>query len=75
MKLKPIANNMTELQFKGASILFSYETPVAGYDERGAFRTREHYSTTTSRHINKYLGGADVGRKVTQDFINELVEM
>ena len=73
MKLKTIASNMTELEVNGASILFSYETPVAGWDSNGAFRTKDYYSTTTSRHINKYLGGKDIGREVTQRFINELV--
>ncbi len=73
MKIKAIASNMTELKTNGVSVLFSYETPVAGWDGNGAFRTKEYYSTTTSRHINKYLGGKDVGREVTQIFINDLV--
>jgi len=42
--------------------LFSYDTPVAGWDDKGAFRTLEHYSATTTKHINKYLGGKDIGR-------------
>ncbi len=73
MKLKSIGSNMTELNYNSNSILFSYETPVAGFDNKGAFRTSEHYSPTTSKHINKYLGGSDVGRKVSQDYINSLV--
>ena len=73
MKLKTIASNMTELNFNGVSIMFSYDTPVAGWDNQGAFKTSEHYSTTTSKHINKYLGGSDVGRKVTQDYIDNLL--
>jgi hypothetical protein len=72
MKLKPIGSNMTELNINGISILFSYETPVAGYDSNGAFRTNEHYSSTTTRHINKYLGKG-TGRLVSQEFINNLV--
>ena len=44
MKLKQIGSNMTELTVNGTSILFSYETPVAGYDSQGAFRTDQHYS-------------------------------
>ena len=74
MKLKNIGSNMTELQIKGVSVLFSYETPVAGWDDQGAFRTDTHYSPTTSKHINKYLGGKDIGRVVTQNTINKLVE-
>ena len=74
MKLKPVASNMTELTFNnGVTILFSYKTPVAGYDNDGSFRTDEHYSSTTTRHINKYLGGKGIGRKVTQNYINSLV--
>lgn len=72
MQLKNVGHNMTELKVNNVSILFSYETPVAGHDEQGAFRTDKYYSVTTSRHINKYLGGKDIGREVTQDFINEV---
>lgn len=75
MKLKAIGSNMTELTYgNGISILFSYSTPVAGWDDKGAFRTSTHYSTTTTRHINKYLSGKDIGRKVDQDYINSIVE-
>tara|TARA_R100001443_G_scaffold45051_2_gene58059 strand:+ start:9396 stop:9623 length:228 start_codon:yes stop_codon:yes gene_type:complete len=74
MKLKPVASNMTELTFNnGITVLFSYKTPVAGYDNNGAFRTDRLYSTTTTRHINKYLGGKGIGRKVTQNYIDSLV--
>jgi len=69
LKLKPIASNMTELTVGDTTILFSYQTPVAGWDSLGAFRTSTHYSKTTSRHINKYLGGKDIGREVDQRFI------
>jgi len=72
MKLKNIGSNMTELNFNGISVLFSYETPVAGWDDKGAFRTDTNYSRTTSKHINKYLGGSDIGRKVSQEYITDL---
>ena len=72
MKLKQIGSNMTELTVNGTSILFSYETPVAGYDSQGAFRTDQHYSSTTTKHINKYLGGKGVGRILSQELINQL---
>ena len=64
---------MNELIVNGVSILFSYETPVAGWDNEGAFRTEEKYSATTTKHVNKYLGGKDIGRKVSQEYINSLV--
>ena len=73
MKLKNIGSNMTEIEVNGKSIMFSYETPVAGYCEQGAFRTDEKFSVTTSKQINKYLGGKDVGRVVPQAWIESLV--
>lgn len=73
LELKPIASNMTELTVGDITILFSYQTPVAGWDSKGAFRTSQHYSATTTRHISKYLGGKDIGRKVEQDYIDALV--
>ncbi len=74
MQVQPIGSNMTELTLKnGTSILFSYKTPVAGWDDKGSFRTDKKFSVTTSKHINKYLGGKDIGRTVSQSFINDLV--
>ena len=64
---------MTEVNVNGKSVLFSYETPVAGWCEQGAFRTEDKFSMTTSKHINKYLGGKDVGRSVPQAWIESLV--
>ena len=42
LRLKQIGSNKTELTYRteageDITILFSYETPVAGYDEHGAF--------------------------------------
>lgn len=74
MKINQIASNMTELKTHCATVLFSYQTPVAGYDAQGPFRTDCKYSVTTTKHINKYLGGATVGREVSQEFINELCQ-
>jgi hypothetical protein len=73
MKIKQIASNMTEATVNNITLLYSYETPVAGYDEHGAFRTDEKFSVTTSKHINKYLGGADVGRVIPQVDIEGMV--
>ena len=76
MKLRQIASNMTELAVDSASILFSYETPVAGWDDVGAFESETKYSVTTSKHISKYFGGKErrqqVARKVPQSFIDSL---
>ena len=75
MKLRKVKSNVTELTIGDTTIMFSYQTPVAGYDDRGAFRTDQYYSVTTSRQINQYLGGKDIGRTVSQDYINSLVEV
>ena len=75
MKLRQVRSNVTELTIGETTIMFSYQTPVAGYDGQGAFRTGQHYSVTTSRQINQYLGGKEVGRTVSQDYINSLVEV
>ena len=75
MKLRQVKSNVTELTIGDTTIMFSYQTPVAGYDDQGAFRTDEYYSVTTTRQINQYLGGKDVGRTVPQDYINSLVEV
>lgn len=75
MKLRQVKSNVTELTIGGTTIMFSYQTPVAGYDDQGAFRTDQRYSVTTTRQINQYLGGKDIGRTVSQDYINSLVEV
>tara|TARA_R110002124_G_scaffold244816_1_gene409914 strand:- start:284 stop:508 length:225 start_codon:yes stop_codon:yes gene_type:complete len=71
MKIKTIGSNMKELETGKVSIMFSYETPVAGWDDEGAFKTATHYSATTTRHINKYLDGAPA-RSVEQSYINSI---
>ena len=87
MELKSFAHNRTLLTFDdGTEVFFSYETPVAGYsNELGYVRTKAWYSSTTTRHINKYFNdvwgksnlvgfdpNADV-KTVDQDVINKLV--
>ena len=65
---------MTLLQVRDQiEVFFSYGTPVAGFDTLGAFKTDTKFSKTTTKHINKYLGGKDVGRRVPQQFINDLI--
>jgi phenylalanine-4-hydroxylase len=74
MNIKPIGSNMTELQVNGHRILFSYETPVAAWDNdsRDWVRTDKFWSVTTSRHINKWLDGVEA-LEVPQNEIDELV--
>ena len=78
MKLHSFATNRTLLTFdNGTEVFFSYETPVAGYSNNlGYVKTKSWYSSTTTRHINKYLGDkllGDTVSEVDQSVINKLV--
>ena len=55
LKLKPIASNMTEIVLpNGTQVLFSYQTPVASWENGQFYKTDKFWSKTTSRHINKW---------------------
>ena len=58
MTINKIAANVIELCFKnGNTILLSYNTPVAAFlSGKGYVKTEEFHSTTTSKHINKWIG-------------------
>jgi len=64
MIVHTIASNMIEVETDAYRILISYKTPVAYYDRNAGYaggvyyRTEKKWSTTTTRHINKWLGGA-----------------
>tara|TARA_R100000742_G_C4260822_1_gene78619 strand:+ start:628 stop:879 length:252 start_codon:yes stop_codon:yes gene_type:complete len=79
MKLQSLAQNRTVLIFNNGTteIFFSYETPVAGYsDKLGYIKTDQWYSSTTTRHINKYLGDLKhsvVSQSVIDDLLKEQV--
>ena len=75
MLLTPIASNMTEVETSEARILFSYRTPVAAFVfGEGFVRTDKYWSVTTSRHINKWIGGKDVTtEEVAQTYLDNLV--
>ncbi len=74
MKLQSFAVNRSLLTFDdGTEIYFSYETPVAGYSNKlGYVKTNQWYSSTTTRHINKYLDD-NFALNVEQDTINNLI--
>ena len=74
MKLTPIAANQTEVSINdGTQIFFSYKTPVAAYlPEKGYVRTEKFWSVTTSRHINKWLGGVNNVSEISQDILDNL---
>tara|TARA_B100001057_G_C22535714_1_gene827563 strand:- start:284 stop:544 length:261 start_codon:yes stop_codon:yes gene_type:complete len=75
MILRQQGSNQTELSLNnGDSIFFSYETPVAGYAKGfGYFKTSTWYSSTTTRHINKYFKHIDKAniKEVPDSFIVE----
>ena len=75
MNLTPIAANQTVLSFtNGAQVFFSYKTPVAAYcPSKGYIRTATWYSSTTTRHINKWLDGVTRVTEVPQTVLQELV--
>ena len=87
MQLKSFAANRTLLSFDdGTEIFFSYETPVAGYSNTlGYVKTNQWYSSTTTRHINRYFNDVwkntpwvgfdpdDDVSTVDQDVINNLI--
>ena len=79
MKLHSYATNRTVLIFNGGTteVFFSYETPVAGYsDKLGYVKTDKWYSSTTTRHINKYIDGKNhtvVSQSVIDDLLKEQV--
>ena len=74
MQLTPIAANRTQLNLNdGTEVFFSYKTPVAAklpnYDY---IRTATKWSSTTTRHINKWLDGV-TAQTVDQSLLNDLV--
>ena len=73
MNIKKVGSNMTELKLEnGTTVLFSYESPVAAGTIDGWFKTEQHYSQTTSKHITKWLEGIKPQVK-PQSFFNNLV--
>ena len=76
MKLQSIAHNRTLLIFNNGitEVFFSYETPVAGYSNKlGYVKTKSWYSSTTTRHVNKYIDGKP-HKEVEQSVINDLLK-
>jgi hypothetical protein len=59
MKLNNLGVNQVEItKSDGTVVFFSYNTPVAAFVPGvGYIRTEKHWSSTTSKHINKWLDG------------------
>ena len=74
MKVKNSGSNQTEVSTEKAKILVSYSTPVAACmnDGSGFIRTSKKWSVTTSRHINKWLEGANA-KEVDQSVLYSLL--
>jgi len=72
MNIKQLGSNQTELEIKGARVLFSYSTPVACESVGKRYRTEKKWSQTTSRHINAWLDGAEA-EIVPQSFFDNLL--
>ena len=73
---KPVGAASIELYFDNADgtiVFFSYETPVAAFiPDKGFVRTSTKCSATTSRHINRWLWGANAA-KVCQFVLDNLL--
>jgi hypothetical protein len=80
MRIKPIASNMTELLLNdGTQVLFSYETPVACFQNNKFYKTSHKWSRTTSKHIGKWANmfwnvSFDQWHDMPQDYFNNLVK-
>ena len=72
MLVKQLGSNQTELEIKGARVLFSYSTPVACESVGKRYRTAKKWSQTTTRHINTWLDGAEA-EIVPQSFFDNLL--
>ena len=71
MKIKREGNS-TVVTLRDLEVLFSYNTPVAGFVAgKGYFKTDRFYSPTTSKHINAYVRGDAM--TVSQDWIEDLL--
>ncbi len=75
MKIQQIGSNQTELTMNsGTAVLFSYNTPVAVRFPNGQhWKTKQKWSVTTSRHINKWLAGTEA-KEVDQSEIDGVVK-
>ena len=71
MRVIPNGSNQTILEGKGCRVLYSYETPVALEAPNGKYyRTDQKWSVTTSKHINKFVGGAKRGEPCPQSVLD-----
>lgn len=74
MKFNKLGSSETEItKTDGTVILISYNTPVAAQLASGGFiKTSTKHSKTTSKHINKWLEGANA-QEVDQSVLDGLM--
>jgi hypothetical protein len=77
VKSSVVSPNTTEVEHGEATVLYSYETPVAVFvPGAGVYVTDKFWSHTTSTHISKWinqrLGAGVTRRKVSQEQIEAL---
>lgn len=74
MRINTLGANQTEVICNDGSVIFhSYNTPVAALLPSGRYvKTSTKYSSTTTRHINKWLSGINA-EIVEQSFIDNLI--
>ena len=72
MKVQNYGSNQTLIEDAGIAVFYSYETPVVLISDpnpalypRRCFITDKKWSTTTSKHINKFLRDQCIERGVS----------
>ncbi len=73
MKLKQAGSNQTLLTLGDKVVLFSYETPVALYENGVYSKTDTHYSRATTKHINAFIG-SNPCKVIAQGVLNDIVK-
>jgi len=74
MRVRSIGSNQIEVEKNNGTFLVSYSTVVAArLPGFGCVRTEDFWSVTTSKHINRWLAGAD-GKKIPQKDLEKLFD-
>ncbi len=73
LQMRRVGSNMTEVHLGDKVILFSYNTPVAATIDGKSYKTAKKWSSTTSSHINKWLGADSASAETKpQEFFDQL---
>lgn len=56
------------------TVLLSYKTPVAALVDGVYIRTKQYYSVTTTKHINRFVGNYSNAEQVEQSVLDSLVK-